>query len=205
MLGDIINVDSRISRRLCGSSESRRPRQLIAVDTRRSTGDDCRVRGSSGPADVATLVRGQPHPAVMRLFGAPVWLAGQSQLADQSQPQKRGKRRADSAATKAAYLLQQFRRICRSSARRTALRPLLCISCTERLFRHLNSAATAQLPEANPCASASNTTRIRREVRSSRWVTSQIGKRTGGTSSSTRMMPGVSRAISSIMAPMPIP
>ena len=204
MLGDIINVDSRISRRLCGSSESRRPRQLIAVDTRRSTGDDCRVRGSSGPADVPTLVRGQPHPAVMRLFGAPVWLAGQSQLADQSQPQKRAKRRAESAATKAAYLQSNGRSAVRR-AEDLQIRRNCCISCTERLSRHLNSAATAQLLEANPCASASNTTRIRREVRSSRWVTSQIGKRTDGTSSSTRMMPGVSRAISSIMAPMPMP
>jgi len=42
-------------------------------------------------------------------------------------------------------------------------------------------------------------------VRSSRWLTSQMGKRTGGTSSSTRTMPGVSRAISSIIAPMPSP
>jgi hypothetical protein len=60
-------------------------------------------------------------------------------------------------------------------------------------------------PHARPCARHSKTTRIRREVRSSRWVTSQIGNRTGGTSSRTRTMPGVSRAISSIMAPMPRP
>ena len=48
-------------------------------------------------------------------------------------------------------------------------------------------------------------TRMRREVRSSRCVTSQIGNRTGGTSSRTRTMPGVAQAISSIIAPMPRP
>src|SRR3989344_5326774 len=63
----------------------------------------------------------------------------------------------------------------------------------------------AQFSSSNPAASASNTTRIRREVRSSRWDTSQMGKRTGGRSSSTRTMPGVLRAISVIMAPMPMP
>jgi hypothetical protein len=42
-------------------------------------------------------------------------------------------------------------------------------------------------------------------VRSSRCVTSQIGKRTGGTSSSTRTTSGRVQAMSSIIGPMPRP
>lgn len=61
----------------------------------------------------------------------------------------------------------------------------------------------AEVP--NPSARASNTSRILRDVRSSRCDTSQMGKRTGATSSRTRTTPGVSRAISSIVTPMPIP
>ena len=89
------------------------------------------------------------------------------------------------------------------------LDPRLAETIYDRVIRKLEAEAveTVKLFVTEQAAQrfGASPERIRREVRSSRWVTSQIGKRKGGTSSSTRMMPGVSRAISSIMAPMPMP